>query len=81
MESYGDWMFDRRDFEDAALGRFLHVTDASLLTPVAYQAAKKTPKAMMAYEKAHSWRPLFYLATQSDMSEEKVVELAYRVAG
>jgi elongator complex protein 1 len=36
---------------------------------------------MMAYEKAHSWRPLFYLATQSEMSKEKVVELAYRVAG
>ena len=48
---------------------------------VAYQAAKKTSKAMLAYEKAHSWRPLFYLATQSEMAEEEIVELAYRVAG
>jgi elongator complex protein 1 len=36
---------------------------------------------MMAYEKAHSWRPVFYLAEQSEMPREKVVELAYRVAG
>ena len=81
MESYGDWMFDRRDFEDSALGQFCAFAYASLLTTPAYQTAKKTSKAMMAYEKAHSWRPLFYLAAQSEMPKEKVVELAYRVAG
>jgi len=81
MESYGDWMFDRRDFEDSALGQFSAFSYASLLTTSAYQTAKKTSKAMIAYEKAHSWRPLFYLATQSEMPKEKVVELAYRVAG
>jgi hypothetical protein len=32
MESYGDWMFDRRDFEDSALGQFRAFAYASLLT-------------------------------------------------
>jgi len=33
MESYGDWMFDRRDFEDAALGMYHALTSCFCLQP------------------------------------------------
>jgi elongator complex protein 1 len=66
MEDYGDWMLDRREFHDAAL---------------AFELSGKTSKAMMAYEKAHAWRPLFTLAMKSELDEEKFKELSYRVAG
>ncbi|KIM33145.1 hypothetical protein M408DRAFT_149581 [Serendipita vermifera MAFF 305830] len=64
-ESYGDWMFDRREFSDAAL---------------AYQSANRIAKSMLAYEKSHSWRPLFYLATETGLPKDKIIEMAYRVA-
>jgi elongator complex protein 1 len=66
MEDYGDWMLDRREFFDAAL---------------AFEISGKASKAMMAYEKAHAWRPLFTLAMKSEWDEERIKELSYRVAG
>ncbi|KAG8811745.1 hypothetical protein FRC19_003615 [Serendipita sp. 401] len=66
MNLYGDWLYDRRDFEEAAM---------------AFDLACSYPKAMQAYEKAHAWRPLFNLALEHDLGEEKIKELGYKVAG
>lgn len=65
MALYGDWLFDRREFENAAL---------------AFEIAKKPSKAMLAYEKAHDWRRLFNLALQHHKDASKLQEIAYRVA-
>lgn len=59
-------MLDRREFNDAAL---------------AFEISGKPSKAMQAYEKAHAWRPLFTLAIQNQLDENKVKEISYRVAG
>ncbi|KAG9023743.1 hypothetical protein FS842_005649 [Serendipita sp. 407] len=65
MNLYGDWLYDRREFEEAAM---------------AFDLACSYPKAMQAYEKAHAWRPLFNLALEHDLGEEKIKELGYKVA-
>ena len=45
--------------------------------------AKRTTKALIAYEKGLDWQELFELAQSDDaeMDEEAVADLAYRVAG
>ncbi|KAG8840441.1 hypothetical protein FRC20_005600 [Serendipita sp. 405] len=47
---------------------------------MAFDLACSYPKAMQAYEKAHAWRPLFNLALEHDLGEEKIKELGYKVA-
>lgn len=43
--------------------------------------AGKQQKAMVAYEKALEWQELFMVAVQTGMSEELMVETAYRISG
>jgi len=52
--------------------------DGSLLV---FIEANKHQKAMVAYEKALEWQELFTLAVSDCMSDAKLVETAYRVAG
>ncbi|ORX39112.1 IKI3 family-domain-containing protein [Kockovaella imperatae] len=63
QEMYGDHLFDRRDYNDAAL---------------AYMLAAKTDKAMKAYERAHAWRDLLALAVQTQSSAQTVLGLVDR---
>ncbi|KAF8963616.1 IKI3 family-domain-containing protein [Flammula alnicola] len=66
LNSYGDWLFERREFRQAA---------------TVFVEAKRINKAMIAHEKALEWQELFDLALlDHDMSEEDIVEMGYRVA-
>lgn len=46
-----------------------------------YISAQKPQKAMVAHERALAWRELFTIAVEEKMSDEDIVETAYRVAG
>ncbi|KAK2463075.1 hypothetical protein APHAL10511_004730 [Amanita phalloides] len=65
LELYGDWLFDRREFRSAA---------------VAFVEARKLSKAMAAHERALEWRELFTIAFALELPEEKIVDIAYRIA-
>ncbi|KAG5650449.1 hypothetical protein H0H81_012203 [Sphagnurus paluster] len=57
LELYGDWLFERREFRQAAS---------------AFIEAQALSKAMIAHEKALEWQELFYLAYQTeDLSSKK----------
>ncbi len=43
--------------------------------------AQDPQKAMLAYEKAVSWRELFQVVQFQKVNREEVVAMAYRVAG
>ncbi|KAJ3881879.1 IkappaB kinase complex IKAP component [Lentinula edodes] len=64
---YGDWLFERRDFRQAA---------------AVFVEAKHPQKAMVAYEKALEWQELFELALRHSelVSDESVEDMAYRVS-
>lgn len=61
---YGDYLYDRRDFDEAA---------------TVYTLARKPEKTCKAYEKAHAWRELFTLALQQKMPKQSILELCERV--
>ncbi|WVQ93259.1 hypothetical protein IAU59_000325 [Kwoniella sp. CBS 9459] len=61
---YGDYLYDRRDFAEAA---------------ISYVLAKKDEKALRAYERAHAWRELFTLTRKLNLEKNKVSELVQRV--
>ncbi|WWD21132.1 hypothetical protein CI109_105613 [Kwoniella shandongensis] len=61
---YGDYLYDRRDFADAALS---------------YTLAGKPTKALKAYERAHAWRELFTLAKKEEVKRESLLEMVERV--
>ncbi|KAG6839915.1 hypothetical protein C0991_010395 [Blastosporella zonata] len=65
LELYGDWLFERREFRQAA-STFIE--------------AQALSKAMVAHEKALEWQELFYLASQTGMSEEDIIATGHRVA-
>ena len=56
-------------------------TDVDELPLVVFIEANKHQKAMVVYEKALEWQELFTLAVSNCMSDAKLVETAYRVAG
>ncbi|KAJ3809935.1 IkappaB kinase complex IKAP component [Lentinula aff. lateritia] len=64
---YGDWLFERRDFRQAA---------------AVFVEAKRPQKAMVAYEKALEWQELFELALRRSelVSDESIEDMAYRVS-
>ena len=83
MEIYGDWLFERRDFQGAAFGKssyFLPVASTHDLSLV-FRKAKKFEKTMLAYEKGLDWQELFDVAVQQQTSEADLSTIAYRVAG
>ncbi|TDL16914.1 IkappaB kinase complex, IKAP component [Rickenella mellea] len=65
LDLYGEWLFDRREFRQAAL---------------AFVDAHNLPKAMVAYERALLWRELFDLALRTSVDADTLSEMAYRVA-
>ncbi|PBK88520.1 pol II transcription elongation factor [Armillaria gallica] len=64
LSVYGDWLFERREFRQAAS---VFVESGAL------------SKAMVAYEKALEWQCLFDLAVRTEMPEEDLVAMGYRV--
>ncbi|KAJ3932076.1 MAG: IkappaB kinase complex IKAP component [Lentinula lateritia] len=64
---YGDWLFERRDFRQAA---------------AVFVEARRPQKAMVAYEKALEWQELFELALRHSelVSNERIEDMAYRVS-
>ncbi|KAJ8489069.1 hypothetical protein ONZ51_g3188 [Trametes cubensis] len=65
LNIYGDWLFERRDFREAAF---------------VLRQANRPEKAMIAHEKALEWQELFELAVQRELSDDELKEIAYRVA-
>ncbi|KAL4265189.1 Elongator complex protein 1 [Pleurotus pulmonarius] len=65
LELYGDWLFERREFHQAA---------------AVFVEAANLPKAMVAYERALEWQELFDTAILSNVASEGIKDLAYRVA-
>ena len=63
---YGDYLFDKREYHDAAL---------------AYVLGGKPERAMSAYEKAHSWRELFALASKQKVQGSELEDICDRVSG
>ncbi|KAJ9121784.1 hypothetical protein QFC22_002406 [Naganishia vaughanmartiniae] len=62
---YGDYLFDRREYHDAAL---------------AYLLGDKPQRAMNAYEKAHAWRELFALASKQKIASSELEDICDRVS-
>lgn len=82
---YGDWLFERREFRQAASGEtfFTAMTigsgpDSDL---VVFVEANMPGKAMVAHERALEWQQLFDLAMRHDMPQDDIVDMGYRVAG
>ncbi|TCD69585.1 hypothetical protein EIP91_007007 [Steccherinum ochraceum] len=65
MNIYGDWLFERRDFRDAAF---------------VFRQANKPTKAMIAYEKALDWQEVFEIAVQEQLAAEELSDIGYRIA-
>ncbi|KAH9846478.1 IkappaB kinase complex IKAP component [Lenzites betulinus] len=65
LNIYGDWLFERRDFREAAF---------------VFRQASRPEKAMIAHEKALDWQELFELASLQKLSAEELKDTAYRVS-
>ncbi|KIK96350.1 hypothetical protein PAXRUDRAFT_138652 [Paxillus rubicundulus Ve08.2h10] len=64
LNAYGGWLFDRRDYTQAAL---------------VFVEASDFRKAMVAHERALEWQELFELSTKMTIPEEEVKEIAHRI--
>ncbi|ESK87867.1 pol ii transcription elongation factor [Moniliophthora roreri MCA 2997] len=65
LEVYGDWLYERREFRNAA---------------AVFVQAGHLQKAMVAHEKALEWQELFDLAVRTQVSAEDLEAMAYRVS-
>ncbi|PPQ93843.1 hypothetical protein CVT25_013552 [Psilocybe cyanescens] len=65
LNSYGDWLYERREFRQAA---------------TVFIEAHRTEKAMFSHEKALEWQELFDLAVLNEMPGDDIVAMGYRVA-
>ncbi|KAL0568757.1 putative elongator complex protein 1 [Marasmius crinis-equi] len=65
LEVYGDWLYERREFRNAAS---------------VFVESGHLQKAMVAHEKALEWQELFDLAIRTQVSGEDLQELGYRVS-
>ncbi|KAG7091295.1 hypothetical protein E1B28_010341 [Marasmius oreades] len=65
LEVYGDWLYERREFKDAAS---------------AFVESGNLRKAMVAHEKALEWQELFDLAVRTQASDEDLQDMGYRVS-
>lgn len=87
-EVYGDHLYYKRQFMDAALGRlpfllsFLPALGLIQCQSVAFHLADNRSRAMKAYEKAHAWKEFFTLALTSEPAEEPevILELCEKIA-
>ncbi|KAI6112013.1 pol II transcription elongation factor [Pisolithus croceorrhizus] len=66
LGAYGSWLFDRREYRQAAL---------------AFVEASDLRRAMVAHERALEWQELFQLSAKEVVPEDEVKEIAYRIAG
>ncbi|EJD52142.1 IKI3-domain-containing protein [Auricularia subglabra TFB-10046 SS5] len=64
LDVYGDYLFERKEFAQAAL---------------AFETCGKPDKALVAHERALSWRELFALATALGKTQDETRETARRV--
>ncbi|KAF8318502.1 IkappaB kinase complex, IKAP component [Clavulina sp. PMI_390] len=83
LEAYGDYLYERRDFEQAGLGgTILALPGTMSLTIIiaAFGLAKKWRKAMLSYERAHMWKEAFALLVQAELADEEISSMAIRVA-
>ena len=80
---YGEYLFERREFSQAALGRGLGMSDSPGIhsIPLVFIQADKPAKALIAYEKALDWRELFDLAVGENTPQDELIEIGLRVAG
>ncbi|OJA14136.1 hypothetical protein AZE42_06727 [Rhizopogon vesiculosus] len=62
---YGTWLFDRHEYHQAATV-FVEASDAR--------------RAMVSHERALEWQELFELCLKEQLSDEEVIETAYRIA-
>ncbi|KAF9647728.1 Elongator complex protein 1 [Thelephora ganbajun] len=65
LNVYGEHLFERREFSQAAL---------------VFVQAEDPAKAMISYEKALEWRELFDLAVRESTPEDELAEMGLRVA-
>ncbi|KAH7883327.1 pol II transcription elongation factor [Phlebopus sp. FC_14] len=65
LNAYGSWLFDRRDYKQAAL---------------VFVEASNLRNAMVAHERALEWQELFELSAREKVSAHAVKEISYRVA-
>ncbi|KAJ7799963.1 pol II transcription elongation factor [Mycena olivaceomarginata] len=65
LEIYGDWLFEDRDFRQAAS---------------VFIRAGALSKAMVVHEKALDWQELFDLAGRTGASQDDITVMGYRVA-
>ncbi|OCH92072.1 IkappaB kinase complex IKAP component [Obba rivulosa] len=65
LELYGEWLYERREFKEAAF---------------VFRQAGKLSKAMVAHEKALDWQELFELALQTNTSKEDLESIGYSMA-
>lgn len=64
LELYGDYLFDRREFKEAAF---------------AFSNSANKRKAMVAFEKALEWQELFDIAYTLNLDKEEITSIAYRI--
>lgn len=81
LSAYSDWLFERREFHQAASGMhprtLKDLTD--LQTSIAFADATALPKAMVAHEKALQRQSLFDISAV--LSDENLFATGYSVAG
>ncbi|KAK7052844.1 putative elongator complex protein 1 [Paramarasmius palmivorus] len=65
LEVYGDWLYERREFRNAAS---------------VFVQAGHPQKAMIAHEKALEWQELLELAVRTEIATEDLEAMAYRVS-
>ncbi|KAF9012601.1 IKI3 family-domain-containing protein [Cyathus striatus] len=65
LDIYGDWLFERREFRQAA---------------AVFTEARKPQKAIVAHEKALEWQELFDIAIVTQLPQDDIVAAGYRVA-
>jgi elongator complex protein 1 len=85
LDIYGDWLFEQRQFSEAALSTFL-INSPSLFhylqrSFAVFAEAEQSMKAISAHEEALEWRQSFDIATRESLPEDEIVAMGYRVAG
>lgn len=91
-EVYGDHLYYKRNFNDAALGASRSLqsspSDTAALTPrpfrlfplSAFTMAGNRARALKSYDKAHAWKELFTLAKLEKLDADEMHDLVQRIA-